>query len=121
MHRLLRLSLKSNRETTGTPSRIQVSQDTADELTARGKSHWLTPRQDKVEAKGKGLMQTYYVATDVATTKYSTTSDNSDRGVTLVSGVPGMEDISEEEDTEDLELREQLSGYLAKNKTRCTV
>ena len=34
-----------------------VSQSTADLLTAAGKKHWLTAREDLVEAKGKGKMQ----------------------------------------------------------------
>jgi hypothetical protein len=41
-------------------NRIQVSQSTADLLIADGKRHWLTPRKDLVNAKGKGLMQTYW-------------------------------------------------------------
>lgn len=36
---------------------IQVSQATADHVLAAGKQHWLTPREDKIEAKGKGTMQ----------------------------------------------------------------
>jgi hypothetical protein len=34
--------------------RIHVSQATADLLTAAGKKHWLTAREDMIEAKGKG-------------------------------------------------------------------
>jgi hypothetical protein len=41
-------------------NRIQVSQSTADLLIADGKRHWLTPREDLVNAKGKGLLQTYW-------------------------------------------------------------
>jgi DNA-binding NarL/FixJ family response regulator len=41
-------------ESTGIKDRIQISQETADELIAAGKVHWLTPREDKVIAKGKG-------------------------------------------------------------------
>lgn len=41
--------------------RIQVSQTTADLLIEGRKDHWLEAREDKVEAKGKGLMQTYWV------------------------------------------------------------
>jgi hypothetical protein len=47
-------------ESNGLPNRIQVSQSTADLLKADGKGHWLTLRQDLVNAKGKGLMQTYW-------------------------------------------------------------
>jgi hypothetical protein len=40
---------------------MHVSQTTADALIAKGKSHWLVAREDKIEVKGKGEMQTYYV------------------------------------------------------------
>lgn len=36
---------------------IQVSQATANHVLTAGKQHWLTPREDKIEAKGKGTMQ----------------------------------------------------------------
>lgn len=48
-------------ESTGFPGRIHVSAETAQELKIHGKSHWLTPREDKVEVKGKGEMTTYFV------------------------------------------------------------
>jgi class 3 adenylate cyclase len=49
-------------ESNGVRGRIHVSQATANALIAKGKSHWLTAREDKVIAKGKGEMQTYFVA-----------------------------------------------------------
>lgn len=55
-------SLKASRmESNGQPNRIHVSQATADLLIAANKGHWLTPREEKVFAKGKGNMQTYFV------------------------------------------------------------
>eukprot|EP00538_Stauroneis_constricta_P006255 CAMPEP_0119548160 /NCGR_PEP_ID=MMETSP1352-20130426/2143_1 /TAXON_ID=265584 /ORGANISM="Stauroneis constricta, Strain CCMP1120" /LENGTH=768 /DNA_ID=CAMNT_0007593349 /DNA_START=72 /DNA_END=2378 /DNA_ORIENTATION=+ len=63
----------SRMESTGTPGRIQVSQATADYLILAGRGKWLTPREDKVFAKGKGEMQTYWINTDTR----STTSDQS--------------------------------------------
>ena len=48
-------------ESTGQKGRIQVSQATADILTDAGKAHWLTKRAERVEAKGKGSLQTYFV------------------------------------------------------------
>jgi hypothetical protein len=35
------------------PGLIQVSQETADLLVCGGKPHWVTPREDKIHAKGK--------------------------------------------------------------------
>ena len=68
-------------ESTGCPGRIQVSQTTADLLISRGKGHWLTPREDKVIAKGKGEMQTYFVTTTVKTaTTRNDSTEASDHG-----------------------------------------
>jgi len=51
----------SRMESNGQPNRIHVSQATADLLIEANKGHWLTPREQKVFAKGKGDMQTYFV------------------------------------------------------------
>ena len=48
-------------ESTGEKGRIQISQETADLLAAADKSQWLSPRETRVDAKGKGLMQTYWL------------------------------------------------------------
>lgn len=53
-------------ESNGQKGRIQVSQSTAELLVAAGKQDWVTPREDKIEAKGKGWLQTYWVNIDVA-------------------------------------------------------
>lgn len=50
-------------ESNGQPGRIHVSEATAERLlkqSSKAKS-WLTPRLDKIVAKGKGEMQTYWV------------------------------------------------------------
>ena len=38
------MNVASRMETTGESDRVQISQDTADILTAGGKGHWLTKR-----------------------------------------------------------------------------
>eukprot|EP00977_Amphora_coffeiformis_P015123 scaffold4420_cov187-Amphora_coffeaeformis.AAC.18 len=48
-------------ESTGAPNKIQMSQETADLLIAAGKTQWLTARKEKVIAKGKGELQTYWL------------------------------------------------------------
>jgi len=55
------MNTASRMESNGEKGRIQVSQATADLLIASGKSKWLTPREGKIVAKGKGEMQTYWV------------------------------------------------------------
>jgi class 3 adenylate cyclase len=67
------MNTASRMESTGLRDRIHVSQDTADLLNAAGKSNWLSPREEKVVAKGKGEMQTYWVA--VGTLNQSTKSE----------------------------------------------
>lgn len=48
-------------ESTGIKGRIQCSQSTADQLERSGKQHWIEPRKDLISAKGKGILQTYFV------------------------------------------------------------
>jgi hypothetical protein len=70
-------------ESTGLRDRIQVSQDTADLLIAAAKSKWLSPRKDKVVAKGKGEMQTYWVAV-------GTSNQSNSEGDTTSGGDDGV-------------------------------
>lgn len=51
----------SRMESTGVPGHIHVSQETAEELIARGKRHWVQKRHDSVSAKGLGDLETYFV------------------------------------------------------------
>jgi class 3 adenylate cyclase len=48
-------------ESNSARNRIHVSEATANLLIKAGKSSWVTQRQDKIVAKGKGEMQTYWV------------------------------------------------------------
>ncbi len=41
--------------------KVQLSTETANLLIEAGKAHWIEPREDLVEAKGKGTMQTYWL------------------------------------------------------------
>ena len=47
-------------ESNGAPNRIHVSEATATLIKAAGKGTWITMREDRVMAKGKGEMQTYW-------------------------------------------------------------
>jgi hypothetical protein len=67
----------SRMETTGEPNKIQVSQTTADVLTARGKQSWLNARSDPVHAKGKGEIRTYFVNLGASSSKYSSSVSGS--------------------------------------------
>jgi class 3 adenylate cyclase len=48
----------SRMESNGVKGKIHCSQTTADALISAGRSQWLTAREDKITAKGKGEMQT---------------------------------------------------------------
>jgi class 3 adenylate cyclase len=51
----------SRMESTGEKNCIQVSDVTAGLISQAGKGHWLLPRENLVEAKGKGQLQTYWL------------------------------------------------------------
>lgn len=48
-------------ESTGRAGFVHLSQDTADELIKFGKSAWIRKRDTKVDAKGLGELQTYWL------------------------------------------------------------
>jgi class 3 adenylate cyclase len=56
------MNTASRMESTGLSDQIHASQETADALIAKGKSHWLTPRDDRIVAKGKGELNTFWVS-----------------------------------------------------------
>jgi class 3 adenylate cyclase len=78
----------SRMESTGTPRRIQVSQSTADVLILEGKESWLVPRREKVYAKGKGDMQTYFLELKEKSDKPPSSVRSSER--TQRTGSDGM-------------------------------
>lgn len=59
---MISLLLASRMESTGVTDRIQISQSTADILIGAGKEHWICPRDEIVEAKGKGTLKTYWLS-----------------------------------------------------------
>ncbi|CAB9527934.1 Receptor-type guanylate cyclase gcy [Seminavis robusta] len=52
-------------EQNGSPDRIHVSQECANALRLDGKGKWVVPREDKIEAKGLGQLDTYWVVTSI--------------------------------------------------------
>ncbi|CAB9506494.1 Receptor-type guanylate cyclase gcy [Seminavis robusta] len=55
------MNMASRMESTGEKNRIQVSADTAALIKAAGKGKWLSPRTERAQVKGKGVMQTYWL------------------------------------------------------------
>jgi len=48
-------------ESNGQRDRIHLSEQTASELVKHGKESWVVPRQDVIEAKGKGKLKTFWL------------------------------------------------------------
>eukprot|EP00934_Nitzschia_sp_Nitz4_P002708 Nitzschia sp. Nitz4//scaffold42_size132992//119267//129070//NITZ4_003422-RA/size132992-processed-gene-0.49-mRNA-1//-1//CDS//3329551787//2698//frame0 len=48
-------------ESTGMRCKVQLSQETGALLTEAGKKEWIVPREDEVQAKGKGSLRTYWL------------------------------------------------------------
>jgi hypothetical protein len=48
-------------ESTGMPVGIHLSQESTDLLRAADKENWFSARESKVEAEGKGALQTYFL------------------------------------------------------------
>ena len=48
-------------ESLGAPGRIHLSEETAEELRKFEKEDWLIPREERVHAKGKGRLTTFWL------------------------------------------------------------
>ena len=112
----------SRMESNGLPGRIHCSQSTADELTELGRSHWLTPRVDKVVAKGKGEMQTYWVNVLSGETTSSTgrSSSGNFEGVGDVFGVTRLGSTGSLEHTTTTDSTGSDSSEMKRSSTNQT-
>ncbi|CAB9507461.1 Receptor-type guanylate cyclase gcy [Seminavis robusta] len=73
------MNTASRMESNGVAGCIHASQATADALTAAGRESWLAPREEKVVAKGKGELQTYFVSVPMKPERSSTTASIPDQ------------------------------------------
>jgi hypothetical protein len=75
----------SRMESTGAKNRVHISEQTRTALVLAGKAHWVIAREDKVVAKGKGELQTYWLnvsqGTDMTSSGRTDTSDDCDDGI----------------------------------------
>lgn len=62
------MNTASRMESHGLPNRIQISQATAELLIAANKENWCIPRKDKIKAKGKGELSTFWLEPGSAAT-----------------------------------------------------
>ena len=92
--------------------RIQISADTACRLTLAGKGHWLKPREDSVVAKGKGVLETYWL--DIYTgRKNNKGSDSSALGAdSSHTNASRTRDVFATEQSEALIKRDRMVGWM---------
>eukprot|EP00522_Entomoneis_paludosa_P000310 CAMPEP_0172474274 /NCGR_PEP_ID=MMETSP1065-20121228/69275_1 /TAXON_ID=265537 /ORGANISM="Amphiprora paludosa, Strain CCMP125" /LENGTH=1243 /DNA_ID=CAMNT_0013232453 /DNA_START=67 /DNA_END=3798 /DNA_ORIENTATION=- len=88
------MNTASRMESTGEKGMIQMSQETADYLTVAGKGSWIFPRDEKVVAKGKGRLQTYWLASE-GPEHHRTSSTVEEQSVEIVAAQPLQLDKSE--------------------------
>lgn len=84
-------------ESNGVKGKIQVSEATANLLIEGGKGHWVEPREDKITAKGKGEMQTYWVNVKKSSSPYTNVTSNAS---TLSQGSCSLGNIEDFTETE---------------------
>jgi 3'5'-cyclic nucleotide phosphodiesterase/Adenylate and Guanylate cyclase catalytic domain len=79
------MNTASRIESTGVANRIHTSQETAELILDAGKGSWLTQREDKVHAKGKGVITTYWLELESGGTNRSATGMDSSQHTYQVS------------------------------------
>jgi len=67
-------------ESNGECNRIHLSLDTATLLMDAGKQHWLEEREEKINAKGKGELQTYWLSMRLQSSPSRGSADESSSG-----------------------------------------
>lgn len=111
------VNMASRMESTGTPNAVQISQSTADLIIESGKGHWLRKREEPVQAKGKGKVQTYWVKT-------SNDSNSERTDINSDTGESKLEKISQQDTIWGGEKEEPSGGRkstLLKNGIRKTL
>lgn len=96
-------------ESTGVKDKIHMSKLTADLLIAAGKENWIKQREEMVEAKGKGLLQTYFLTKGSG--KRSSCDTMSNTGSTS-AGEMESEKADVEAESSDLVRRERLVDWM---------
>ena len=76
------MNTASRMETNSKKNQIHVSQETADLLMKAGKESWLQKREDKIIAKGKGQMETYWLRIGSRTSATGMSGDSQDELIT---------------------------------------
>lgn len=73
----------SRMESTGLRNRIHISEESANLISAFGKTHWVKIREDKVQAKGKGIMNTCWLNPTARRANSMMSSDEGNRQASI--------------------------------------
>ena len=95
-------------ESSGKPNRIHASEATANLLIQAGKGHWVKERDDRIVAKGKGEMKTFWIEPKI---NHNLTEDQID--LNHSSDLLGTEQYMERIDPTTLDGFDCMSNVLA--------
>jgi len=79
-------------ESTGSRNRIHITKYTAGLLTASGKGNWVKSRDEIVEAKGKGVLETYWLDANHDAATHSTVSGGETSSLATAEREKGVTD-----------------------------
>lgn len=124
------VNVAARMESNGMPGRIHMSEATAMALKERGYESWVQQREDTINAKGKGEMQTYWVVGSSCRSSsgysgensFSYTEDTSTRhlmndGRGSTSDLLATDGINGDDDAFMLDLHEKLQNRMKNKKT----
>jgi hypothetical protein len=112
------MNTASRMESNGAKGKIQLSENTAKLLLDAGKGKWLVAREEKIEAKGKGLMQTYWLEANVGVSSssagahiYSARYGNASSASTDTSDVDEFDDVADDAAPDVVQSRKEEKMY----------
>lgn len=82
------VNVASRMESTGAKNKVQLSEEAATVLIGSGKGHWVIPREEMVEVKGKGAMQTYWLLVGGSGTEVADVSNSADMDLDTADNKP---------------------------------
>jgi hypothetical protein len=99
----MKVNTAARMESNGQKNKIHISKETAEFLRSAGKERWLTAREDKIVAKGKGEMETFWLQCESRGS-----SNESSRGASDISS-NGGDDLVHDVEGELGPVQRQLS------------
>jgi class 3 adenylate cyclase len=106
------MNMAARIESSGLKNKIHLSQDTANLLIAAGRQLWIQPRADKVQLKGKGEVQTYWLALGSSSSRAS--SDVSDVSDELNAPAHGQAPSKSKQRTQQRYVKETVLSSIWK-------